>query len=131
PRQQGSTGQAGLYSATILFAYAPKYFAVRPGILIWENHLAYKLGTTSNSCTSMSPQVCVFKGTMATTAVPETGAFLALRALGWGSLYTWCGVDLLSIAVWKAMGSIVYPLSCRQKTDQHHPYYPTLSKLKS
>lgn len=61
-------------------------------------------GTTIAAARKQDPKY-FGKGMMATRELPETGASLALRALGWGTLYAVTGCGILFYSIWKLSGA--------------------------
>ncbi|XP_015903600.2 transmembrane protein 242 isoform X2 [Parasteatoda tepidariorum] len=67
--------------------------------------------------------VYFLKGMMATKELPESGGSLAMRALGWGTLYAVTGFSAVCYGIWKLMG-VNNLEEFRQKVGKNLPTIP-------
>ncbi|XP_041354792.1 transmembrane protein 242-like [Gigantopelta aegis] len=67
------------------------------------------------------------RGLVPSREIPDSGASLALRALGWGTLWSVSGVGILSLTVWKVLG--VH--SMKEFTDKMQSLMPKIPKKES
>ncbi|KAJ8920656.1 hypothetical protein NQ315_004795 [Exocentrus adspersus] len=84
-----------------------KEFKVKAGIFLTGVSgiaAAIGFGTTLMSARKHDPKY-FGKGMIASKELPETGASLALRALGWGTLYAFTGCGILFYCIWKLSGA--------------------------